>query len=220
VWFLRVLGWVARWLGRLLAVMLLWLLLVQTVGRLVRRYWHFPVPPFVAVFLSSPLRRALQPTDELVDRAGIGPGMNVLELGPGPGTFTIPAARLVGETGRVVAVDIEPKMIEKLARAAEEAGLANIEPSLADAYNLPAPDSSVDVAFMVTVLAEIPDRQRALAELRRVVKPEGILSISEFLPDPDYPRRSTVIRWCEAAGFELIEEHGGLLSYTLNFRPA
>lgn len=65
------------------------------------------------------------------------------------------------------------------------------------AYHLPLPDAGVDLAFMVTVLAEIPDRQRALAELKRVLKPEGLLSITEALFDPDYPHRSTVTRWCE-----------------------
>lgn len=217
---LRALDGVAHWLGRLLLAFLLWLIFVQTAVRLVRRYWHFPVPHFVAAFLSSPIRKAMQPPEEVVERSGISPGMTVLELGPGPGTFTLEAARRVGPHGRVIAVDIEPKMIARLEWAAERAGITNIEPHVADAYHLPLPDTSVDVAFMVTVLAEIPDRQRALAEIRRVLKPEGTLSITELLTDPDYPRRSTVIRWCERAGFHLVGSHGGIFNYTLSFRPS
>jgi ubiquinone/menaquinone biosynthesis C-methylase UbiE len=67
------------------------------------------------------------------------------------------------------------------------------------------------------VLAEIPDRQRALAELRRVLRPGGSLSVSELVTDPDYPRAGTVVGWCAQAGFRLAARYGGLLGYTLNF---
>lgn len=211
---------VARWLGRILLAFLLWLLFVQTVVRLVRRYFHFPVPPAVSVFLSSRLRKAMQPPSDVVERSGIEPGMVVLELGPGPGTFTLEAARRVGPRGKVIGVDIEQKMIAQLERAAEEAGLANIETHVADAYHLPVSGSSVDMVFMVTVLGEIPDRQRALAEIKRVLKPDGMLSVTELFIDPDYPRQATVIRWCQQARFYLVGSHGNWFNYTLNFRPA
>ncbi len=84
---------VALWIGRTVLGFLAWLVFVQTVVRLVRRYVHFPAPPIVPVFLDSPLRKALQPPEEVLERAGVRPGMVVLELGSGPGTFTIEAAR-------------------------------------------------------------------------------------------------------------------------------
>lgn len=216
----RSLDRVAHWLGRILLAFLLWLLFVQTAVRLIRRYFHFPVPPFVSVFLSSRVRKAMQPPWEVVERSGIQPGMAVLELGPGPGTFTLEAARRVGPQGKVIAVDIEPKMIDKLRDAAARAEVTNVETHVADAYHLPVADGSVDVAFMVTVLAEIPDRQRALAEIRRVLKPDGLLSISELFTDPDYPRQSTVIQWCQQARFYLVGVHGNWFNYTLNFGQA
>lgn len=216
----RLLDGAARVLGRALLGFLLWFLFIQTVLRLVRRYWHFPAPPFISLFLTSRLRRAMQPPDQVVDRSGIGPGMNVLELGCGPGTFTLEAARRVGSNGRVVAVDIEPRMIQQLREAVDRAGITNVEIRLADAYDLPAADASVDVAFMVGVLAEIPDRQRALTELKRVLKPEGLLSVSEMLVDPDYPWRSTETGWCQEAGFVLEGSYGSFFEYTLTFRPA
>ncbi len=216
----RLLSGAARWLGRFLTTLLLGLLFIYTVLRLVRRYWHFPAPAFISVALTSGLRRAIQPPDKVVEWAGIRPGMTVLELGPGPGAFTLEAARRVGPNGRVVAVDIEPRMIELLKGAVERAGVTNVEPRVADAYHLPVPDSSVDLAFMVGVLAEIPDRRRALTELRRVLKPEGILSIGEIVFDPDYPRRSTEVRWSVEAGFRLVDSHGSFLWYILNFAKA
>lgn len=217
---MQVLGAVARWLGRILLAFLLWLVFTQTVLRLVRRFWHFPAPPFVAIALNSPLRKAIQPPAEVVAATGIGPGMTVLELGCGPGTFTLEASRVVGETGRVLAVDVQPEMIDMVGEAVRRAEATNVEIRLADAYHLPAADASVDAAFMVGVLAEIPDRMRALTEMRRVIKPAGILSVSEILFDPDYPRQSTVRRWCEQAGFQFEAAHPHGLWYVLNFRPA
>ena len=71
---------------------------------------------------------------------------------------------------------------------------------------------------MVAVLGEIPDKQRALGEFRRVLKDDGYLAIGEFLPDQDYPRESTVVRWCGEAGFELADDFGSIMHYLLLFR--
>ncbi|MHB1416219.1 MAG: class I SAM-dependent methyltransferase [Chloroflexota bacterium] len=209
----------ALWIGRVVLAFLSWLLFTQTVVRLVRRYLHFPVPPFVGVLLDSPVRRALQPPEELITRAGVRPGQTVLEVGPGPGTFTVEAARRVLPDGKVIAVDIQPQMLARLRAKAARLGVSNLEVYEADAYHLPVPDASVDLVYMVTVLAEIPDRPRALAEIRRVLKPSGTLSVSEFVLDPDYPRRSTVTRWAEDAGFTFRSAVDSRLWYTANFRP-
>ena len=136
----------------------------------------------------------------------------------GPGTYTIGAARNAMPDGRVIAVDVQAAMLEQLRQKAARLGVGNIETQEADAYHLLVADESVDLAFMVTVLAEIPDRQRALAELKRVLKPGGVLAVSELVLDPDYPRQSTVIRWCEAAGFRLEAKHSRVLWYALSFR--
>lgn len=73
---------------------------------------------------------------------------------------------------------------------------------------------------MITVLAEIPDRKKALLEIRRVLKDNGLLAIGEFIFDPDYPRRKTVIKWCRDAGFEPFREYGGILHYVLVFNKS
>ena len=109
-------------------------------------------------------------------------------------------------------------MIAAVEKKAREAGLTNVETHVASAYDLPLEDGSVDRAFLVTVLPEIPDRHRALRELYRVLKPGGVLSITEEFLDPDYPLARTTIRWAREAGFELAERHGNWFAYTLNFR--
>lgn len=71
---------------------------------------------------------------------------------------------------------------------------------------------------MVTVLQEIPDIARALRGIKRVLKAGGILTVTEFLLDPDYPGRSTTIKLCQRAGFVLDNSLGNLWTYTARFK--
>ena len=119
----------------------------------------------------------------------------------------------------VYAVDIEPKVIAVLDQRIEEAGVKNITTRVASAYEIPLPDNSVDRALMVGVLPQIPDKHRALGEIRRVLKKQGLLALAEVLIDPNYPFRKTEIGWCRDTGFELVGDYGGFFFYTLTFRP-
>ena len=175
-----------------------------------------PCPFALAWIVDNPLRRRYMA--RVLDRIGIRPGERVLELGPGPGAFTLEAARRAEPGGRLVAVDIQPRMIAAVEKKARAAGVTNVETHVASAYELPLEDGSLDRAFLVTVLPEIPDRRRALQELHRVLKPGGVLSISEEFLDPDYPLPRTVVRWAGEAGFELAGRHGNWFVYTINFR--
>lgn len=175
-----------------------------------------PCPASLSWLVDLPLRkRWMRP---VLDRVGLRPGETVLELGPGPGAFTIEAARRLKPGGRLIAVDMQPEMIERVKERARRAGATNLETYVANAYTLPLVDASVDRAFLVTVLPEIPDPVRGLNEIYRVLKPGGLLSITEEYLDPDYPRRATTIKWAMAAGFALAEIYGSWWVYTLNFR--
>jgi ubiquinone/menaquinone biosynthesis C-methylase UbiE len=162
-------------------------------------------------------RRVVHPLRSTVDGFHIDKGQTVLELGPGTGYFTVEVARRVGAEGRLVCVDIQPEMIGALRRRLLRAGVANASPVVGDALGLPLADRSVDCAFVVTVLGEVPDRAKALAELRRVLKPGGILSITETLPDPDYQFPDVVRDLCRASGFRLLEHRRRFLGFTMNF---
>jgi ubiquinone/menaquinone biosynthesis C-methylase UbiE len=157
-------------------------------------------------------------TRNIFKRIGLLPGLTALEIGPGVGTFTERAAKILGPHGRLIAVDIQPEMIARLDRRIRQSGAANVETHVADACQLPLPDNSVDRIFLITVLPEIPDQQRALKEMGRVLRSGGVLSISEDFWDPDYPGRSTVIRLVTEAGYDLVEKHGNWYFYTLNFK--
>jgi len=175
-----------------------------------------PCPASLAWLVNNPIRRRY--TRPVLDRVGIRPGERVLELGPGPGAFTVEAARRAGTEGRLIAVDIQPRMIAQVEKRIQQAGLTNVETHVADAYHLPLEDGSVDRAFLVTVLPEIPNQARALAELRRVLRPGGLLSITEDFLDPDYPLVSETVRRVVEAGFRLERRFGNIWLYTANFR--
>lgn len=194
-----------------------WLVLLKLILQLKKGRGE-PCPSSLSWIVDNPLRR--WDVRHALDRAGLCPGETVLELGPGPGAFTLEAARRVGPTGRLIAVDIQPAMIAQVEARARAAGVTNVETHVASAYELPLADESVDRAYLITVLPEIPDPVRALREIYRVLKPGGVVSMTEEFLDPDYPRRATTIAWARAAGFELAASYGNWWNYTLNFRKS
>ena len=194
-----------------------WLFPLKLLARLAAHQGHSsPCPASLSWLVDSPLRRAyMRPVLEWI---GIRPGEWVLELGTGPGAFTLGAARRAGDGGRLIAVDLQPEMIAHVDRRVQGAELTNVETHVASAHALPLDDGSVDRAFLITVLPEIPDRARALAELHRVLRPGGVLSVTEEFFDPHYLLLPETVRLVEDAGFRLEERFGNLWLYTANFR--
>lgn len=205
-----------RWLCVVLAIPVV-LVALHTVVRIIRHFYKFPMPEFMANLIDNPWRRKLQPPYETAIRHGLEPGMVVLEVGPGSGTYTVGAARRVGEQGKIVTVDIEPKMIERVRRRAEVEGIENIEARVADVYDLPFEDGTFDAVYMIAVIGEIPDPNRAIAEFYRVLAPTGTLIFSEILTDPDYPLAKTLVDKASSAGFRLTSRSGNFFYYTLIF---
>lgn len=192
--------------------------LSQTLGRLVRRRWRFPIPSFMTQLIDNPLRRRLiQPPGMFAERLRLEPGMSVVEIGPGKGGYTFEVARRVAP-GTVYACDIAPYVVERLRERAELEGVTNVDARIEDVFHLSFPDSSIDRVYMIATLPETPGPVEALRECRRVLKPGGLLSLSELLFDPDYPLRRTEKRWAEEAGLTLMEEYGGRICYQLNYR--
>ncbi len=170
------------------------------------------------VVLDSPLRQRFASAEEVVRRIGLRPGQEALEIGAGTGYVAFTAGRAVAPGGTVHALDIEPRMIERLRQRSLTENAGNVEPRLGDASKLDFGDDSLDVVYMVTALGEMPDKSAVLMEAYRVIKSGGTLSVTEILLDPDYMLKGTVIRLSEEAGFFLTEEHGSFLAYTINFR--
>ena len=192
-------------------------LVLHTIIRVIRHFHKFPMPEFAANLIDNPIRRRFQPPYETACRHGIQEGMQVLEIGPGNGTYTIGAAQRVGPTGKVIAIDIEPKMIARVQKRTEAEGIKNIETRMADVYDLPFEEDSFDLIYMIAVINEIPNIPKALAEFRRVLKPSGTLVTSEIFTDPDYILAVNLTKKFEAADFHLKEKIGNYFYYTLVF---
>ncbi len=116
------------------------------------------------------------------------PGDVVLDVGCGAGIDSILAARRVGPTGRVVALDFLPEMLERTAQAAAQARLGNVETLEGEMESIPLPDDSVDVLISNGVLNLSPRKARALAECARVLRPAGRFCVSDLtVAEDDLP---------------------------------
>lgn len=145
------------------------------------------------------------------------PGKRVLEVGPGAGYYALPVARWLEPGGTL---DVQQKMLDSVARRAAGAGITNVVPTQADAQALPYPDASFDAAYLTLVLGEIPDQERALGELRRVLKPGGWLVVGELLGDPHYVPFGALRERAEAAGLAFERRVGSTLGYFARFRAS
>ena len=183
-----------------------------------RRYRHEPCPWWLSVLLENPYMNAVAGSSRLLDRARLMSGMRVLDVGCGPGRIAIPAAERVGPEGEVVALDVQPQMLKKLEERSAASGLTNILTVLGDAGEAELEESSFDRALLVTVLGEIPDPAAALRGICAALKPGGILSVTEAIPDPHYQRPGRVKRLCEAEGLRLERTFDAALAFTMNFR--
>jgi ubiquinone/menaquinone biosynthesis C-methylase UbiE len=146
-------------------------------------------PFWLGYLLIHPIRKLFENPYQLLGSVA-REGMVVLEPGSGMGYFTLPLADLVGPSGRVIAVDIEPKMLAVLGKRALKAGMINrIERRLCqpDRLNVESLRESVDLAVLIHMLHETPDPERFLEEIRQALKKEGLLLIRE--PKIHVPKR-------------------------------
>src|SRR5215217_639996 len=132
------------------------------------------------LFLDLP--RPFMRRQTLRDMLDLAPGERVLEVGPGTGYYSLDVARQLAPDGRLDVLDLQQPMLDELMRRAVLAGMANVVATQGDARDLPFPAATFDAAFLVATLGEIPDHDRALRELLRVLKPGGRLVVGEGRP--------------------------------------
>ena len=186
--------------------------------RLASRRRNLPCPSWLRwlVEIDNPFTRTNRAA-VIVENLAVSPGMTVLDAGCGPGRLTIPLARSVGPSGRVVAMDIQQGMLARAEARAGAAGLANVEFLAAGLGAGKLPGNGFDRAVLVTVLGEIPDRGAALAELFSALKPGGLLAVVEGIYDPHFQTRATVIHLAAAAGFREVAFFGHRFAYCVHF---
>lgn len=158
-------------------------------------------------------------TSELLKVLDVKPGQIACDLGCGNGYHALPLAKMVGEKGKVLCVDIQPEMLALLKRRAKKADvLDRIQPILATATDPRLPLNSVDLVLMVDVYHEISHPAQVLAHVRKALKPGGRVAFVEFRKeDLDVPikhehkmSKKQVVREAAANGLKLVRSHDDL----------
>jgi ubiquinone/menaquinone biosynthesis C-methylase UbiE len=146
-------------------------------------------------------------------------GERVLEIGPGTGYYTFEmAGRLEG--GQLDVFDIQQEMLDHVMREANRRGVTNVRPALGDAQALPYADESFDAVVLITVLGEIPDQDRALSEIARVLRPDGRLIVGEMFFDPHVVPAGKLRERGTRAGLSLVRRSGGPLAFFARLEKA
>jgi ubiquinone/menaquinone biosynthesis C-methylase UbiE len=128
--------------------------------------------------IDTPLRRFIHDPRKIVG-SYVQPGMTVIDVGCGVGWFSIPMAQMVGDRGRVIAVDLQQQMLDMLGRRAEKAGVsAQIETHKCEQNRLGL-TAQADFALIFAMLHEVPDQRRLLSEIHACLKPSGKLLLAE-----------------------------------------
>lgn len=190
---------------------------IPLIWRYGSRFARFPCPSWLAwmVERDNPFSNATR-AQALIESGGLQPGMRVLDFGCGPGRLTVPAALAVAPQGEVWAVDVQSAMLRRAEARARASNATNIRFVQAAAGAGALGPEQFDRAFLVTVLGEIPDRQAALVEIFRSLKPGGILIVAELALDPHYQTLRGVSRLASLVGFRQGLYRGAWYGYSLN----
>jgi SAM-dependent methyltransferase len=148
------------------------------------------------------------------------PGERVLEVGPGSGYYSLHAARWLEPDGTLEVLDIQQEMLDHTMGRAQALSISNIIPTRGDAQALPYPDGRFDAAYLVATLGEVPDKERALHELGRVLKPGGRLVVGESQPDPHMVSFDKLRMLADVAGLSNERRVGGRLGYLASLRAS
>ena len=212
--------WIA--IGLLFAITFGWLVLAKVVTRACRRLGVKTPCPFWLGWILL-IRPGAWPRfrDRTLKRIGLRTGEKALEIGCGVGVYTPVAASAVAPAGVLHAIDVQPRMVEATRDRLREDAVMNAHVQVADAAALPFEDASIDRVFLISAFPEVLDKPAALREIHRVLRPDGVLSISEEFFDPEMFFPSETRRIVEAHGFIITQQFGSAWTmYTINFQCA
>ena len=179
-------------------------------GREIAQTMHFTGAPW----LVRESRQREEDCRTMLQALGVKPGQTVCDMGCGNGFYTLQLARLVGPRGRVYAVDIQPEMLQMLARNAAESRLANIRPVLGTPIDPRLPAGAIDMMLCVDVYHEFSHPEAMLEKIKESLAPDGNLVLVEFRgEDPAVPikplhkmTKAQVRAELEPAGFKMVRE--------------
>ena len=149
--FIEILKWIAGIIG-------IFLFLILVVLRIIRHYYHFPIPSFMTQLIDNPIRRKLiQNPNTIADRMYLSPGLVVVEIGPGKGSYTKAVADRILPNGVVYAIDVQESVIKRLKEKVDREQIKNVVPKFDNAHNFSFKNGSVDRILAIASLPEIPE---------------------------------------------------------------
>jgi len=160
-------------------------------------------PHELAALLLVPLRRIVLSPSQLVAHLQLTTSSRVLEVGPGPGFFSVAVARAVSR-GRLELVDIQMEMLRRARGRLRAAGVGHAAFTQSSASALPFRDAVFDVAFLVAVLGEVSDPGACVASVGRVLRPGGRLVVAELPGDPDVLTSDQLRQLAAGTGLTLV----------------
>jgi cyclopropane fatty-acyl-phospholipid synthase-like methyltransferase len=184
--------------------------LTHYMGREIAQTMHYLGAPW----LVRESRERQEECSTLLKCLNLKPGMVVCDMGSGNGFYTLKIAPLVGETGKVIAVEIQPEMLDMLSKRAEAAKITNVENKLGTVADPKLAPNSVDLMLCVDVYHEFDHPVEMLAAMRKSLKPDGRLALVEFRSeDPKVPikplhkmSKAQIMKEFPPNGFKLVEE--------------
>jgi ubiquinone/menaquinone biosynthesis C-methylase UbiE len=159
----------------------------------------------MALIHDNYLRRIFDNPIKTLKAAGMKMGQQVLEVGCGPGFFTVPAAKLVGDNGCIHAIDLQPLAIKMVEEKLQKTSLTNVKVSNADAVKTGLPSESIDLVLLFGVIHALPLEQ-VLTELCRLLKPGGALAVQTF-------HDRSVGRVTKSGLFTFVGKEGGVFKF-------
>jgi cyclopropane fatty-acyl-phospholipid synthase-like methyltransferase len=183
-------------------------------GREIAQTMHYAGAPW----LVRESRQREEDCESLLKALALKPGQTVCDMGCGNGFYTLKLAKLVGERGRVLAVDIQPEMLRLLSQRAKQAGVKNIEPIQGTLIDPKLPEGKVDLILLVDVYHEFSHPEHMLRAMRKALAPHGRIALAEFrMEDPQVPikllhkmSKKQIMKEFPPNGFKLVQEFDDL----------
>jgi len=163
----------------------------------------------ITVMHDNPLLPFIRNPYKILKRAGLKPGQNVLEVGCGPGFFTIPAANIVGKDGMVYAIDTHPLAIQRVKNKIIKAEITNVKIYNSNASKTGLTEQSIDLAFLFGMPYIIGGVQGVLMEMNRILKTRGTLAFQKSRGSKD-----KFIKDVQGKGFEYFEQRGRIFLFS------
>lgn len=169
-------------------------------------------------WLNRPERLQEENPQEMLEQLRVEPGMTVCDMGCGDGYYTVELARRVGAEGKVLAVDIQPEMLQELSRRCERLDIKNVDMVLGLPHDPKLPEGKVDLILMVDVYHEFSNPVEMLDAMRRSLKPGGRIALVEFRgEDPTVPikpehkmTKKQILKEYGSNGFRLVSQYDKL----------